>query len=226
MQCAPLIFLSWIWWLSVMWMRVKAPLWGIYCSSWDKLIRRQCIAMNEVIVNFSGCVTAQCCLDCQSMGKATFQFAWVLDSHEEERKPGVTMDVAVNAFETEHRIVCCLPYFPKTELYARLPFWMPPDIKILCQIWLLVPLKQTSPFWLSMRPALNLNPGMYFLFSANLNHWRVPLLCLVSTCLPSSILLICINENVKPPTALTPVDKLKSTLYWLVAWVFQSLSLL
>ena len=38
-------------------------------------------------------------------GKASFALAWVLDSSAEERERGVTMDVAVSRFETEHRTV-------------------------------------------------------------------------------------------------------------------------
>jgi len=41
-------------------------------------------------------------------GKGSFSFAWVLDEHEEERNRGITIDVAVNNFETEHRRVTLL----------------------------------------------------------------------------------------------------------------------
>ena len=44
----------------------------------------------------------------KEMGKASFAFAWVLDEHEEERSRGVTMDVGVKRFETEHRRVTLL----------------------------------------------------------------------------------------------------------------------
>nr|CAG4714951.1 unnamed protein product [Naegleria fowleri] len=42
------------------------------------------------------------------IGKSSFHFAWVMDEHEEERKRGVTMDVGVKYFETEHRHVTIL----------------------------------------------------------------------------------------------------------------------
>ena len=41
-------------------------------------------------------------------GKASFKYAWVLDEHDEERERGVTMDVAVNRFETDDRLVTLL----------------------------------------------------------------------------------------------------------------------
>lgn len=44
----------------------------------------------------------------KEMGKATFHFAWVLDEHEEERKRGITVDVAVNHFETPTKRVTLL----------------------------------------------------------------------------------------------------------------------
>ncbi|EAL65499.1 hypothetical protein DDB_G0283769 [Dictyostelium discoideum AX4] len=42
------------------------------------------------------------------MGKSSFHFAWVLDEQEEERERGVTMDVCVRYFETEHRRITLL----------------------------------------------------------------------------------------------------------------------
>ena len=44
----------------------------------------------------------------KQVGKGSFSFAWVLDSHSEERSRGITMDVAVNYFETEHKRVTLL----------------------------------------------------------------------------------------------------------------------
>jgi translation elongation factor EF-1alpha len=41
-------------------------------------------------------------------GKGSFAFAWVLDAHDEERARGVTMDVAVSHFQTEHRRITLL----------------------------------------------------------------------------------------------------------------------
>ncbi|KAF9423335.1 HBS1-like protein [Podila epigama] len=41
--------------------------------------------------------------DAQKIGKASFAFAWVLDETGEERARGITMDVGVTKFETEHR---------------------------------------------------------------------------------------------------------------------------
>eukprot|EP00906_Rhabdomonas_costata_P026385 RCo037574 len=38
--------------------------------------------------------------ECREMGKASFQFAWVLDETDEERERGVTVDVGVTYFET------------------------------------------------------------------------------------------------------------------------------
>lgn len=46
--------------------------------------------------------------DSKQAGKASFAFAWVLDAHEEERSRGITVDVAVNHFETAHRQVTLL----------------------------------------------------------------------------------------------------------------------
>ncbi len=46
--------------------------------------------------------------DSKQAGKASFAFAWVLDAHEEERTRGITVDVAVNHFETAHRQVTLL----------------------------------------------------------------------------------------------------------------------
>ena len=44
----------------------------------------------------------------KEMGKASFAFAWVLDSNDEERARGVTVDVAVNYFETSNRQITLL----------------------------------------------------------------------------------------------------------------------
>ncbi|KAG0096859.1 HBS1-like protein [Podila epicladia] len=41
--------------------------------------------------------------DAQKIGKASFAFAWVLDETGEERARGITMDVGITKFETEHR---------------------------------------------------------------------------------------------------------------------------
>ncbi|KAG0044246.1 HBS1-like protein [Gryganskiella cystojenkinii] len=41
--------------------------------------------------------------DAQKIGKASFAFAWVLDETGEERARGITMDVGVTKFETDHR---------------------------------------------------------------------------------------------------------------------------
>ncbi|KAL7320896.1 hypothetical protein PS15m_000738 [Mucor circinelloides] len=41
--------------------------------------------------------------DSQKIGKGSFAFAWVLDETGEERDRGITMDIATNHFETEHR---------------------------------------------------------------------------------------------------------------------------
>ncbi|KAJ3327606.1 HBS1-like protein [Blyttiomyces sp. JEL0837] len=41
--------------------------------------------------------------DAEKMKKGSFAFAWVLDETEEERSRGVTIDVAINKFETPHR---------------------------------------------------------------------------------------------------------------------------
>lgn len=46
--------------------------------------------------------------DSQKEGKGSFKFAWVLDAHSEERARGITMDVAVEHFETAHRRVTLL----------------------------------------------------------------------------------------------------------------------
>eukprot|EP00499_Haloplacidia_sp_CaronLabIsolate_P001296 CAMPEP_0196799166 /NCGR_PEP_ID=MMETSP1104-20130614/39504_1 /TAXON_ID=33652 /ORGANISM="Cafeteria sp., Strain Caron Lab Isolate" /LENGTH=515 /DNA_ID=CAMNT_0042169575 /DNA_START=1 /DNA_END=1545 /DNA_ORIENTATION=- len=46
--------------------------------------------------------------EAREAGKASFAFAWVLDEHAEERSRGVTIDVAVNEFETERRAVTLL----------------------------------------------------------------------------------------------------------------------
>lgn len=42
------------------------------------------------------------------MGKASFHYAWVLDEHEEERARGITVDVAVNSFETDTKRITLL----------------------------------------------------------------------------------------------------------------------
>jgi elongation factor 1 alpha-like protein len=44
----------------------------------------------------------------KEMGKGSFAFAWVLDSHEDERTRGVTVDVAVNHFDTPTKHVTLL----------------------------------------------------------------------------------------------------------------------
>ncbi|KAF9560847.1 HBS1-like protein, partial [Lunasporangiospora selenospora] len=41
--------------------------------------------------------------DAQRIGKGSFAFAWVLDETGEERERGITMDVGVTKFETDHR---------------------------------------------------------------------------------------------------------------------------
>lgn len=41
--------------------------------------------------------------DSQRAGKSSFKYAWVLDADQEERDRGVTIDVAVSSFGTEHR---------------------------------------------------------------------------------------------------------------------------
>ncbi|RUP50958.1 hypothetical protein BC936DRAFT_136873 [Jimgerdemannia flammicorona] len=41
--------------------------------------------------------------DSQKIGKSSFAFAWVLDETGEERSRGITMDIAMNKFETTHR---------------------------------------------------------------------------------------------------------------------------
>lgn len=46
--------------------------------------------------------------DSQKEGKGSFAFAWVLDAHAEERARGVTMDIAVEHFETQHRYITLL----------------------------------------------------------------------------------------------------------------------
>ncbi|GAM20318.1 hypothetical protein SAMD00019534_034930 [Acytostelium subglobosum LB1] len=46
--------------------------------------------------------------EANNMGKSSFHFAWVLDDHQEERERGVTMDVCVRYFETEHRKITLL----------------------------------------------------------------------------------------------------------------------
>jgi elongation factor 1 alpha-like protein len=42
------------------------------------------------------------------MGKGSFAFAWVLDSNDEEREHGVTMNVSVNYFETKKKHITLL----------------------------------------------------------------------------------------------------------------------
>ncbi|XP_033120934.1 HBS1-like protein isoform X1 [Anneissia japonica] len=44
----------------------------------------------------------------KKQGKASFAYAWVLDETGEERQRGITMDVGINKFETEHRIITLL----------------------------------------------------------------------------------------------------------------------
>ncbi|EFA80528.1 Hsp70 subfamily B suppressor 1 [Heterostelium album PN500] len=46
--------------------------------------------------------------EANNIGKGSFHFAWVLDEHQEERERGVTMDVCVRYFETEHRKITLL----------------------------------------------------------------------------------------------------------------------
>ena len=41
----------------------------------------------------------------KQMGKATFQYAWAMDENSEERKRGVTMDIAYKDFETKTKKV-------------------------------------------------------------------------------------------------------------------------
>ncbi|KAJ3020308.1 HBS1-like protein [Thoreauomyces humboldtii] len=41
--------------------------------------------------------------DAEKMKKGSFAYAWVLDETEEERSRGVTIDVAITKFQTEHR---------------------------------------------------------------------------------------------------------------------------
>ncbi|KAI8334736.1 P-loop containing nucleoside triphosphate hydrolase protein [Chlamydoabsidia padenii] len=41
--------------------------------------------------------------DSQKIGKGSFAYAWVLDETGEERDRGITMDIAMNYFETPHR---------------------------------------------------------------------------------------------------------------------------
>lgn len=44
----------------------------------------------------------------RELGKSSFKFAWVMDEHAEERERGVTIDVGVKRFETEHRCILLL----------------------------------------------------------------------------------------------------------------------
>lgn len=46
--------------------------------------------------------------EAEEKGKASFAYAWVMDEHADERERGVTIDVGVNAFETERREVLLL----------------------------------------------------------------------------------------------------------------------
>jgi small GTP-binding protein len=41
--------------------------------------------------------------DSKKIGKGSFAYAWVLDETDEERDRGITMDIAINHFETPHR---------------------------------------------------------------------------------------------------------------------------
>ncbi|KAI9257022.1 P-loop containing nucleoside triphosphate hydrolase protein [Helicostylum pulchrum] len=41
--------------------------------------------------------------DSQKIGKGSFAYAWVLDETGEERDRGITMDIATNHFETDHK---------------------------------------------------------------------------------------------------------------------------
>ncbi|KAF0409678.1 P-loop containing nucleoside triphosphate hydrolase protein [Gigaspora margarita] len=41
--------------------------------------------------------------DSSKIGKSSFAYAWVLDETGEERNRGITMDIAIRKFETEHR---------------------------------------------------------------------------------------------------------------------------
>jgi len=41
----------------------------------------------------------------KQIGKNTFQFAWALDENAEERKRGVTIDIAYKNFETKTKLV-------------------------------------------------------------------------------------------------------------------------
>ena len=44
----------------------------------------------------------------KNVGKASFAYAWVMDQHAEERERGVTIDVAVNHFETTSKRITLL----------------------------------------------------------------------------------------------------------------------
>ncbi|KAJ3129649.1 HBS1-like protein [Nowakowskiella sp. JEL0407] len=46
--------------------------------------------------------------DSEKMNKKSFQYAWVLDESEEERARGITMDIAVNKFETKNKVFTLL----------------------------------------------------------------------------------------------------------------------
>jgi len=46
--------------------------------------------------------------EAKAIGKGSFSFAWVLDQQEAERARGVTIDVAIQSFETESRMVTLL----------------------------------------------------------------------------------------------------------------------
>lgn len=47
-------------------------------------------------------------VDSQRSGKASFKYAWALDETNEERARGVTIDIALTQFETQHRDVVLL----------------------------------------------------------------------------------------------------------------------
>ena len=46
--------------------------------------------------------------NCGKIGKSSFHFAWVLDENAEERERGITMDIAIKSFHTEHRYITML----------------------------------------------------------------------------------------------------------------------
>ncbi|KAI8479658.1 HBS1-like protein [Branchiostoma belcheri] len=47
-------------------------------------------------------------VESQKAGKASFAYAWVLDETGEERVRGITMDVGLTKFETDHKVVTLL----------------------------------------------------------------------------------------------------------------------